>query len=144
MKFMTIIIAAVAIAATGFAADANLMKYVSILDPVVSTNATSAAIDVSAYKGNSTIVVDWGISTATNYSGTVTITHATASDGTYATVTNLAGTAASIVKTGTGTNTLSTYQIDSARLRKYIKANVVQSGQTNAVGVIMVAPMKSE
>jgi hypothetical protein len=126
------------------ARDANLMKYVSVLDPVVSTNSTSAAIDVAAYKGNGTIVVDWGISTEATYTGVVTVAHSATSGGTYTTITNLAGTAAVLTETGVGTNQLSTYPVDLGAIRRYIKATVVQENQTNAVGVILVAPMKSE
>ena len=98
MKKLLALLATIVIPVVVFAAgDANQMKYVSILDPVVSTNATSAAIDIAAYKGNGTVIADWGISTATNYAATVTFKHSTTSGGTYTTVTNLAGTAGTLL-----------------------------------------------
>jgi hypothetical protein len=126
------------------AADANQMKYLSLLSPVVSASEAGAAIDLASYKGNSTVLVNWGACADTNYVGTVTISHANASTGTYSTVTNTAGTAAVLTASGVGTNVVSTYSIDSARLRKYIKATLTQTPSTNAVGVVFIAPMKSE
>jgi len=143
-KYIMTLLALALIPVLSFAGDANQMKYVTILPSVASASATSAALDVAAYKGNSTVVVDWGTSTATNYSATVTFTHCATSGGSYTTVTNLAGTAGVLAKTGAGTGAVATYPIDLGRVHKYVKAAIAQSNETNSVGVILVAPMKSE
>ena len=125
-------------------ANANLNSYVQLLPSTVSTSVTSAAVDVSDYKGNAAVVVNWSASTATNYTASVTVQHATASGGTYATVTNLAGTAAVVSKAGVAAGAVETYPIDLARLHKYVKVVAAQANDTNtAVSVTMVAPMVS-
>ena len=128
-----------------FAGDANQMKYVTL--GTFATSGTGAAVDVSDYKGNSIVIANWaaGGVTGGTYTGTVTFTTSATSGGTYTTVTNLAGTAG--VFTRTGSNVLakaSTFQIDSARLNKYVKATVANVNLTNAVSVLFVAPMKAD
>lgn len=137
-------LAGILLAVPAFAGDANQMSYEPVLAPVVSASVTSAALDVSDYKGNAAIVVNWGISTEAAYTGTVTIATSATSGGTYVTITNLAGTAAVLTQIGAVTNEVDTYQIDLARLSKYVKATLTQVTETNAVGVILVAPMKSD
>jgi hypothetical protein len=106
---------------------------------------TGSAVDVSAYKGNATIVTTMGgaVNEAAGYTNTVTIQHATASTGTWSTVTNLAGTAATETVVG-ATGEVDTYPIDLGRLHKYIRAVSVQQNDAGSVGVTLVAPMKSE
>lgn len=145
IKRIIVAVALVALfAGIAFGADANQMKYVQILAPTASLSTTGSAVNVSAYKGNAAIGVQFS-SSAIASTGTVTIYHAPAATGLYVRVTNTAGTAATITQTGPATNDVQTYSIDLARLHPYVRAVLSQSGEdTNTVSVFMVAPMKSE
>jgi hypothetical protein len=124
--------------------DANQMKYVQLLAPTVELAATGTVTDVSAYKGNAAVAVQFSPSAVAS-TATVTFAHALASTGTWSTVTNAAGTALVVTQTGPATNAIQTVPIDMARVHKYVRAVLVQSGQdTNAVSAFLVAPMKSE
>jgi len=146
MKKLILILAAAALLPIAVVArDANQMKYVGLLQVDDSGSATGPAVDVSAYKGNAAFVVAWGLSSVAEYTGTVSITHCATADGTYTTVTNLAGTAGTLTNTGVTTNKVDTFSCDLSRLHKYVKASLAeQDNETNGVSVIMVAPMKSE
>ena len=143
MKKILSILAIAALPVIAFASDANKMKYQSILLPVASTNATSGAVDISAYKGNATFAGMFSAS-ALEATATITLSHSTISTGTYVTVTNAAGTACVLTQTGPATNNVLTVPIDLARVHKYVKATVNQVGVTNTVSAFLVAPMKSE
>ncbi len=144
MKKIAILALALVAAQLAFGqSDANQMKYVQILAPTASLSTTGSAVNVSAYKGNAAIGVQFS-SSAIASTGTVTIYHAPAATGLYVRVTNTAGTAATITQTGPATNDVQTYSIDLARLHPYVRAVLSQSGDTNTVSVFMVAPMKSE
>ena len=146
MKRSILIFALVAMLApvACIAQDANRMQYLQLYAPGTSLAATSAAVDVSAYKGNATFAVQSDPSTVA-CTNTATLTHCATSGGTYATATNLAGTACVVTQTGPATNDIQTVAIDLARLHKYVKVVVAQSGQqTNAMSAFLVAPFKSE
>jgi len=143
-KFLTVSLLALIACGVALAADANRMKYVTVLPAVASASVTSAALDVAPYKGNAALLVDWGTSTVSNYAASVTFQHSTTSGGTYTTVTNLAGTAGVLSVAGVATGAVATYPIDLARLNKYVKVVLAQANETNSVGVVLVAPMKSE
>jgi len=128
-----------------YASDANKMHYVGLLQVDNAASETGPAVDVSAYKGNATFVAAWGKSAVAGYTGTVTVTHCATSGGSYTTVTNLAGTAGTMTKTGVTTNEVDEFACDLARLHKYVKVSLAaQANETNGVSVILVAPMKSE
>lgn len=133
----------VGICSVALATDANLMKYLTLLG-TSSASETGSAVDVSAYKGNATIVINWATGSEATYTGTVTIAHCATSGGTYSTITNLAGVAAVKTCTGIKTNQLDTYAVDLGALHKYVKVTAAHVNATNAVGVVLVAPMKSE
>ena len=144
MKKIIILAMSLLIPLAVFAAgDANLMKYVSVLG-AGSVAATNAAVDVTAYKGNSSIVVNWGTASSSSYTGTVTVTHSATSGGTYTTVTNLAGTAGVLTSTGITTNEVDTFAIDLGAVHRYLKLVYAPNTHTNSVSAILVAPMKSE
>jgi hypothetical protein len=107
---------------------------------------TGSGVDISAYKGNATIVCAMGgaLNEAAGYTNTVTIQMGTnAAFSTPITVTNLAGTAA--IETVVGaTGEVDTYPIDLSRLHQYIRAVSVQQNDVGSVGVTLVAPQKSE
>lgn len=133
-----------AIASIATAQDANRMKYVQILEPSTALNKTSSVVNVSAYKGNATLAVQFSAGSIAA-TATVTFAHASAATGTYSTVTNTAGTAAVIRQIGPATNDIQTVSIDTARLKPFVRAVLVQSGEdTNSVSAFFVAPMKSE
>jgi len=141
------------LAYVSFGADANQMKYVSILPAITTTNAatTGATIDIAGYKGNATLVVYGGTASATNNTLTVTFQHSTANNfANPNTVTNLAGTAGVItlpvVDATSESAIVKTFAIDTARLRRYVRVTVSQTLADNSipVSVMMVAPMKSE
>ena len=145
VKKILIFALAVIVAQAAFGqSDANQMKYVEILSPTASLSTTGTAVSVAAYKGNATLAVQMGpyIAAATC---TVTIAHASATTGTWYTVTNTAGTAATFSQVGPATTAVQTVSIDMARLKPYVRAVVLQSGQdTNSVSALLIAPMKSE
>lgn len=150
-KFIMII--AVMLACVSFGADANQMKYISILPSITTTNptATGATIDIQAYKGNASLVVYGGTASATNNTMTVTFQHSTASNfANPTTVTNLAGTAGVItlpvLSALTDGAIISTFAIDTARLHRYVRVTLSQTLADNyiPVSVMLVAPMKSE
>jgi len=153
-KYIIIRIAAVAglMSARLHAGDANQMHYV-YLGTSQNTNATTTgtAVDISAYKGNGTFVFSRGDSTVTNQAVTVTIQHsAVLNFATYATVTNISGTAG-VMTFGTGTSVSSgsgvlTFPCDTGRLRKYVRAVYAQSvpDESAPVSVLFVAPFKSQ
>lgn len=145
MKKIAILALALVAAQLAFGqSDANQMKYVQILAPTASLSTTGSAVNVSAYKGNATLAVQMSpyIAAATC---TVTIAHASATTGTWYTVTNTAGTAATFSQVGPATTAVQTVSIDMARLKPYVRAVVLQSGEdTNSVSALLIAPMKSE
>lgn len=108
---------------------------------------TSDIIDISAYKGNATVLFALGgaLNETATYTNTVTFQHGTNSAfaGTYATVTNLAGTVGTGSLTGT-VGEVDEFAIDLGRLNKYVRAVSVQQHDVGSVGVILVAPQKSE
>ena len=133
-----------ALAVSAFGSDANLMKYVQVLAPTVSLSTTGTVTDVSAYKGNAALAVQFSPSAIAS-TATVTFVHALAATGTWSTVTNAAGTALVVTQTGPATNAIQTVPIDMARLHKYVRVVLLQSGEdTNAVSAFLVAPMKAE
>ena len=124
--------------------DANQMKYVQVLAPTASLSTTGTVTDVSAYKGNAALAVQFSPSAIAS-TATVTLAHALASTGTWSTVTNAAGTALVVTQTGPATNAIQTVPIDMARVHKYVRAVLLQSGgDTNTVSAFLVAPMKAE
>jgi len=123
------------------AQDANQMHYLTLVPPSAAA-ITGAGVDVSAYKGNARLLADFGPNTETGYSATVTFEHS-ANNTDYATITNTAGAACVIVKSGAFTNSVPDgLSIDSRRLKKYVRAVVAQTGETNAVSAWIVFPMK--
>jgi len=106
---------------------------------------TGSAVDKAGYKGNSTLWIQSGapLNGSSAYTNLVTFQHATASTGTFVTVTNLAGTAAVFTFTGASAKNES-YQIDLAKLHKYMRVVAVQKNGAGSVDVTLIAPMKSE
>lgn len=154
MKKLVSFIGMALIACAGFAADANQMSYIPVLAPVAGiTNQTavlSAAADTLGYKGNCSFVA-YTSAMVTNVVATNTVTLYTCatSDGTYQTVTNIAGTAAVLQFQFVGgvTEKVKTYPIGTDRLLRYIKAGYAVSGDDNQTNVtasaILVAPYKT-
>ena len=154
MKSKLISLMASVFACGTMAQDANLMKYVQLLPPNVSTNlsVTGTTTDIANYKGNATLVVETGNASATNNTITVTLQHSTASNfANPTTVTNLAGTAGVITEfadvggVSTSAN-LQTFAIDTARLHKYIRVIFTTTLADNYIPVsaMLVCPQKSE
>jgi hypothetical protein len=132
------------ILAAGIAAaqDANQMHYLTLVPPSDTAAITGAGVDVSAYKGNARLLADFEANTETGYVATVTFAHS-ANNADFATITNTAGAACVITKSGAFTNSVPDgLSIDSRRLKKYVRAVVAQTGETNAVSALIVFPMK--
>jgi hypothetical protein len=136
-----------------YAADANQMKYVSLLPANLSTNlsVTGATIDIASYKGNAALVVQTGTASATNNTLTMTLQHSTASNfANPTTVTNTAGVACvvtvPVVDATSESLKITTVQIDTARLHKYIRVifTTTLADQYIPVSAMLVAPMKAE
>ena len=145
MKKIAIIALALVAAQLAFGqSDANQMKYVQVLAPTASLSTTGTVTDVSAYKGNAALAVQFSPSAIAS-TARVTVAHANATTGTWVTVTNAAGTALVVTQVGPATNAVQTIPIDLARMRKYVRVVLTQSGEdTNAVSALLIAPMKSE
>jgi hypothetical protein len=132
------------ILAAGIAAaqDANQMHYLTLVPPSDTAAITGAGVDVSAYKGNARLLADFEANTETGYVATVTFAHS-ANNADFATITNTAGAACVITKSGAFTNSVPDgLSIDSRRLKKYVRAVVAQTGETNAVSALIVFPMR--
>ena len=137
-----------------FGADANLMKYVNLLPPNVSTNltVTGTTTDIAAYKGNACLVVQTATASATNNLLTLTLQHSSASNfENPTTVTNLTGTAGVITQFAAVTGVASTiniqyFPIDTARLKKYVRViyTTTLADHYIPVSAVLVCPMKSE
>lgn len=106
---------------------------------------TGSGTDIAAYKGNATLWIQGGapVNEATNFSNVITFQHATASTGTFSTVTNLAGAAASFTLTGSSAITTN-YPIDLSRLHQYVRVVSVQTNDAASVSATLIAPMKSQ
>jgi hypothetical protein len=153
MKRYLVTIGFIGLCAGVFAADANLMKYVQVLAPSSSTNAsvTGSAVDISAYKGNACFVVNTGTASATNMTVVITLEHSAAENfATAYTITNLAGTVGTVSVfnnlTAASSVAQNTYPIDLGRLKKYVRAKYTQSLADHSVpvSVTLVAPSKAE
>ena len=132
------------ILAAGIAAaqDANQMHYLTLVPPSDTAAITGAGVDVSAYKGNARLLADFETNTETGYVATVTFAHSS-NNSDFTTITNTAGAACVITKSGAFTNSVPDgLSIDSRRLKKYVRAVVAQSGETNAVSAWIVFPMR--
>ena len=148
-----IILMVMMLAGVSFGADANLMKYVSILPPNASTNlsVTGSTIDIAAYKGNATLLVYTGTSSSITNTITVTFQHSNASNfASPSTVTNLAGVAGVLTESCTATvadtENLQSFPIDLARCHRYVRSifTTTASDAYIPVSVTLVAPMKAE
>ena len=131
------------ILAAGIAAaqDANQMHYLTLVPPS-ATAAPGAGVDVSAYKGNARLLADFEPNAEAGYVATVTFEHS-ANNTNFVTITNTAGAACVITKSGAFTNSVPDgLSIDSRRLKKYVRAVVAQTSETNAVSAWIVFPMK--
>lgn len=126
------------------ALDANQMNYVELLPAQATAAVTGSVVNVSAYKGNAAFVFSVGATTATNYSASVTVKHCTTTNGTFTTVTNLAGTAVAKTVSGATSGSVTAVPCDLGRLHSFVKVFVSQSGNTNEVGAMLVAPMKAQ
>jgi hypothetical protein len=106
---------------------------------------TGSAVDIGAYKGNATFLIDCGnpINESAAFTNVVTIQHSTTGSTGWTTVTNLAGTALVVTDTG-ATGQQTTIPCDLSRCHKYIRAISVQQNDVAPVGVTLIAPMKSE
>ena len=148
MKKLISIAVAIVAPLVGFAADANQMHYVELFPLYYgtgsSTNSTVTGVDVSAYKGNATVVCSFGVGTVATVTNLATVQHCATTNGTYTTVTNYAGTAITFSHVGAAAAAASTKPLDLARCKKYVRVIVDQGADTNAAAVVLVAPMKSE
>lgn len=131
-----------------FAADANQMKYVELFPLYYgtgsTTNSTVTGVDVSAYKGNATVVCAFGVGSVTTVTNLATVQHCATTNGTYTTVTNYAGTAITFTHVGGAVAAATTKPLDLGRVDKYVRVIVDHGADTNAAAVMLVAPMKSE
>ena len=126
-------------------ADAGLNSYVQLVNPSDTATITGTGVDISAYKGNAVLLAEFETSTTAGYTGIVTFAHS-ANNSSWATITNINGTACVLTKTGAFTNTApSSITVDSGRLKKYIRASVSQPGaNTNAVSAMAVFTFKAQ
>lgn len=103
----------------------------------VGTTVTNTAVDIAAAKGigNLIITVGAGATNAADYVCTVTLKHATASNGTYTTVTNGAGTAmvfTTAASNGVGRTVSS--KLEAEVLKRYLRLEASAAGQNGSFG----------
>lgn len=148
MRAILIGVATVLLCGAALAIDANQLYYVELYPVQTSTGTTTNkaadGVDVAAYKGNAALVCAIGAGGMTTVTNTVTVQHCSTTNGTYATVTNLAGTACTFTHAGTAAPSVQTKPIDLGRLHQYVRVVAANGTDTNTVGLILVAPMKSE
>ena len=141
-----------ACAMPSFGTDANQMNYIEMLSARQQSQAVSnslgTAVDVSAYKGNATWLVQIGPAAVTN-EGTTTFTLQTSAteSGTYRTATNIAGNAAVITNLASNVRSVGSvqeYAIGLSRLSKWARVRLANTSDTNEYSSILVAPMKSQ
>jgi hypothetical protein len=149
MKNAGLVITA-ALALTAVAAFAALDVYDSVTVKTLRTpgpaagTQTNAAVDVAAAKGicNFIATVGPGHGDVTNYSATVTLTHCATSSGTYAIVTNGAGSAVSVTAsaaaTGVGTGIVSSVKVEAEVLERYLQTVTVVANDTNTIGAVLL------
>ena len=143
MKRFALFATLATLAVSVFAVDANRLFYSAGLNPT-AVELTGTAVDIATFKGNGTVVVTWGTAPAATYTGTVTVAHCTTIDGTYTTVTNLAGTVGAMTNYGVTTNEVDTFAVDFGALHKYMQVSVAHLSVSNNVAAVIVAPMKSQ
>lgn len=141
MKKLFILVSLMAVSV--IATDANRLFYSAGLNPT-AVDLTGTAVDVATFKGNGTVVVTWGTASDAAYTGTVTVAHCTTVDGTYTTVTNLAGTVGAMTNVGVTTNEVDTFAVDFGALHKYMQVSVAHLNVSNNVAAVIVSPMKSQ
>lgn len=128
--------------------DANAMHYLELYPLYVTTgahtNSTTDGINISAYKGNAVVACMFGAGTVGTVTSSVTMVHCATTNGTYATVTNLAGSAVAFTHVGAAAAELETARIELSRLSKYVRVVVNHGEDTNGVSVVLIAPMKSQ
>lgn len=155
MKKLIVSLAVALAAIVAFAGDANQMFFLKVYPNqyaagTTTNNETAASavpigLNCSQYKGNGLLLVSFGAGANAAVTSTVTLLHCATTNGTYATVTNIEGTAMTFTHAGTATATNQTRAIGTDRLSKYLRVTAAHdAANTNCVSVILVAPMKSE
>jgi hypothetical protein len=131
-----------------FAIDANQLFYLNLYPNATTTGTTTnsavTGFDVHTYKGNATVLFAMGAGTDVSVTGTVTMLTCATSNGVYAVVTNAAGSAVKATHVGTAAAALEEVAIDLTRVLKFLRVKVENGTDTNAVSVVLCAPMKSE
>jgi hypothetical protein len=143
-KHLIIMAAALILPFFASAGDANLQNYLQVYGPNETLNATGTVVSAATYHGNGRFLASVDTSTATNYTATITLQTSATTNGTFATVTNLAGTVVQASISGAASASLNGVQIDIERLNKFVRVVVAQANETNAVSAVLVAPFKSQ
>jgi len=144
MKNTCLIFAVMAFAVSAFAQmdvyDTVSVKTLSA-PRLVDTAYTNAAVDVATVKGNCNVIFFLGAATtnAADYSCTATLKHSAASGGTYATVTNSAGSAVSATTTNSaGVGTITSVKVEAESLLRYVKLYVENENDTGEAGAVLI------
>lgn len=147
-KFWATVCIAVLIPLVVIALDANQMHYVEIYPAKnatgTTTNLATTGVNVSTYKGNAVVACSIGAGGMATVTNTVTMTHCATTNGTYTTVTNLAGNAVAFTHAGKAAASLQTARIELDRLHTYVRVKAANGADTNVVSAVLIAPMKSQ
>ena len=103
----------------------------------VDTTVTNTAVDIAGAKGigNLIVTVGAGATNAADYVCTVTLKHATASNGTFTTVTNGAGTAMVFTTAeSNGVGRIVSSKLETEVLKRYLRLEASAAGQDGSFG----------
>jgi hypothetical protein len=143
---MATILAGCVLAGAAWAAldayDTMTLTTVSTVKTCVGTQ-TNAAVDVSGAKGICNFLVIFAaenVNTA-SFAATGTLWHCASSGGTYAVVTNGAGSAVRATYSGiNATGQVTSIKIESENLLRYVKFITSANTGTNDMGAVLISP----
>lgn len=120
--------------------------YQTLLAPTADTGvgSTGTAVNVGPYEGIATILFSCTKNVDSNGTNVITLQSATASAGTYSTVTNLAGTAVQLSQTlGTGA-TNKAIKLDLGAAHAWVRAVNVPQSATGTTACVIILPPKGD
>lgn len=106
-----------------------------------AATSTSAAVNVSSRKGIGTFVLSVGkpAGASATYTNSIVVQHATTSNGTYAALSNMAGTAVALTVVSNAAGDISIIKCDTARMRQWIRAVNTVATDTGTASAVFLA-----
>lgn len=135
------VIGAVAVFAAFDTYDSVTVKTISTLKSATGTQTNTVVDLAGAYKGvcNFIAYITSADTNAANFGASATLTHCATSGGTYAVVTNGAGSAVTATCFGyAGTGTVTSIKLESENLLRYVKLVTVSTNDTCDIGAVLL------